>query len=95
MPEVLTEECPFCGKNVIKVLHKEQTFSIQKTRCRAGRSNENIRSPEKYEILSDKCPSCGRSRKEIEKILKEGKPPSTSEIIRRMKEAGIDPTKLK
>jgi sarcosine oxidase delta subunit len=88
-------ECPFCKEMTIKVFHKEETFSAQRTRCRSGKSTAYIRSPEKYEILVDKCPSCGKSKKEIERALIEGIPLSNKEIIRRMTEAGLDPRKLK
>jgi len=76
-------------------MHKEETFSIKRTRCRAGRNNENIRSPERYEVLADKCPDCGKSKKEIEKALAKGKELPNEEIVRRLREAGLDPTKLK
>jgi hypothetical protein len=45
-------------------------------------------------ILLDKCPSCGKTKKEIEKALKEGKQLSNEEIIKRMKEAGL-PLRIK
>lgn len=33
--------------------------------------------------------------KEIEKALAKGKEPSNEEIVKRLREAGLDPTKLK
>jgi len=95
MPEILTEECPFCKQKVIKLLHKEQTFSIEKTRIRSGRSTKAIKHPEKYEILVDKCPNCGKSKKEIETTLKHGKESSREDVLKRLREAGLDPSKLK
>jgi hypothetical protein len=95
MPNILTEECPFCKQKNIKVLHKEETFSAKRTRIRAGRSTKYIKSPEKYEILVDKCPNCGKSKKEIEKALKYGKELSKEDVLKRLREAGLDPSKLK
>ncbi len=46
-------------------------------------------------VLVAKCPNCGKTKEEIEKRLKEGKVPSREEVIRRMREIGLDPTKLK
>ena len=94
MPEVLTEECPFCKQKTINVIHIEETFSAKRTRIRAGRSTKYVKSPERYEILVEKCSNCGKSKKEIEKSLKQGKELSNEEIIRRMKEAGL-PLKIK
>lgn len=95
MPEVLTEECPFCKQKTIKTMHKEETFSAKRTRCRAGRSTKNIKNPEKYEILVEKCPNCGKTKKEIENALKYGKEPSREEVLKRLREAGLNPSKLK
>lgn len=36
-----------------------------------------------------------REEKEIEKRLKEGKEPSNEEVLKRLREAGLDPSKLK
>jgi len=54
-----------------------------------SRSDKPRITREKYELLSEKCANCGKSKKEIEKVLKEGKQPSNEEIVRRMKEAGL------
>lgn len=95
MSEVLTEECPFCKHNVIRVMHTEETFSTRRTRIRSGRSTQYIKNPEKNEVLSNECPNCGKSKKEIERALKHGKESSNADIAKRLKEAGLDPTKLK
>jgi len=92
--EELTLECPFCGKITIKCIHKPQTTYFRKARGSAISKTMAFYSKEKYQILVDKCPNCGKSKKEIEKRLKEGKQPSNEEIIRRMKEAGL-PLKIK
>ena len=76
-------------------MHKEETFSAIRTRIRSGRSTKYVKSPERYEVLVEKCPNCGKSKKEIEEALKTGKEPSNEEVVRRLREAGLDPTKLK
>lgn len=94
-PGIEKLECPFCKARALKVFHKEATFSTQRTRCRFGRSTSYVRSPERYEVLVGKCSNCGKNKKEIETALKEGKQPTNEEIIRRMKEAGLDPSRLR
>ena len=100
MPEYSTRitqevECPFC-KAKISVLYKPSMIRFtSSSSASAGTKRKAFRTQEKYEIIPDKCPNCGKSKKEIEKALKEGKQPSNEEIIRRMKEAGLDPAKLK
>lgn len=95
MPEVLTEECPFCKQKTIKVMHIEETFKARRTRIRAGRNTQYIKSPERYEVLVEKCSNCGKTKKDVEEALKHGKEPSHDEVIRRLREAGLDPTKLR
>ena len=80
---------PFCKERTIKVMHKEQTFSTKRTRIRSEHATKLIKEHEKNDIFSEKCPNCGKSKKEIEKALKQGKQPSREEILRRMKEAGL------
>jgi endogenous inhibitor of DNA gyrase (YacG/DUF329 family) len=95
MPEILVEECPFCKKSGIKVMHKEETFTARRKNIRAGRNTEYIRSPEKYEVVSDKCPNCGKPKKEIEKALAKGKELPNEEVVKRLREAGLDPSNLR
>ena len=86
-------ECPFC-KTKIKALYKPSVLQFHVSRISAKTARVPFRTQEKYEILVEKCPNCGKSKKEIEKRLKEGKQPSNEEIIRRMKEAGL-PLRIK
>jgi len=87
--EIIEIQCPFCKENVLKAIHKEQTFKSQKIRITSGRSTNNIKSPARTEIISESCPNCGKTKKEIEKALKEGKQVSREQIIERMKKAGL------
>lgn len=95
MPEIIEQDCPFCKIGKIKLLHREETYGFQKPHASSNVKTIPKISPEKYEVLSEKCPNCGKSKKEIEHALKHGKEPSREEVIKRMKEAGLDPSKLK
>ena len=95
MPEILTEEYPFCKQKTIKFLHREETFKMERGRAASNTKIIPKRVAEKYEIVSEKCPNCGKSKKEIEKALKEGKEVPREEVLKRLREAGLDPTKLK
>ena len=89
MPETIKIKCPFCEKADIVSLHIPGTMVTK-----YGRASSNTRAityykNERYVLISEKCPNCGKTKKEIEKRLKEGKQPSREEIIKRMKEAGL------
>lgn len=94
MPEQKIIECPFC-KAEIQVLFKPSVIQFSVSRISAKTSRVPYRTQEKYEILSEKCPNCHKSKKEIEEALKHGKEPSNEEVLKRLREAGLDPTKLK
>jgi hypothetical protein len=94
MPEQRITECPFCKAN-IKTLYKPSVIQFSISRISAKTSRVPYRTREKYEILVDKCPNCGKSKKEIEKALKEGKEVPREEVLKRLREAGLDPSKLK
>lgn len=87
-------ECPFC-KTKIKVLYKPPVLQFHVSRISAKTARVPYRTQEKYEILVDKCPNCGKSKKEIETALKHGKELPNEEILKRLREAGLDPSKLK
>ena len=85
-------ECPFC-KAKIKVLFKPSMLQFHISRVSAKTARVPYRTREKYEILVNKCPNCGKTKKEIEKALREGVPLPHEEILKRLKEAGL-PTKF-
>jgi len=85
-------ECPFCGGR-IKAKYWPPSIETHTSRCAAKSHTAWHRVPERYFFVS--CPNCGKGRKEIEKKWKEGKEPSREDVIKRMREAGLDPTKLK
>lgn len=96
MSEITQNEigCPFCEKGIIKVLHRPPVLKEMRKSPWGGCKKSYKMSKEVYEVLND-CSNCGKSKKEIEKVLKEGKEPSHEEVIRRLKEVGLDPSKLK
>lgn len=95
MPEQKTIKCPFCEQGDIITIYIPRMMVTTYGRASSNKKAMNFFKNEKYEILSEKCPNCGKSKKEIERALIEGIPLSNKEIIRRMKEAGLDPSKLK
>jgi len=91
--DVITIECPFCGVSV-KAFHRPLLVREAKKAKWGGNKKSFTRDAEILEVTED-CPNCGKTKKEIEHALKHGKEPSHEEVIKRLKEAGLDPTKLK
>ncbi|MEM5778048.1 MAG: hypothetical protein QXD43_00950 [Candidatus Aenigmatarchaeota archaeon] len=99
LPEYSTQttkeiECPFC-KAKIKAHYRPSVLQFKVSRIAAGTKRIPYRTQEKYEILVDKCPNCGKTKKEIEYALKHGRELSREEVLKRLREAGLDPSKLK
>lgn len=95
MSEEKIIKCPFCDQGDIRTLHNPASKRKSLARTRGGTS-PTLYTGESYEALEG-CSKCGKSRDEIEKVLKgqeEVKPPSREDIIRRLREAGL-PTKVK
>jgi len=63
--------CPFCGEGQIEVLIRPAVYSMKRSAVRGGRKVTFHRVREEIVILSEKCPVCGKSAKEIEKKWKE------------------------
>jgi endogenous inhibitor of DNA gyrase (YacG/DUF329 family) len=93
MVYVITIECPFCGK-AIKAFHKPALVREVKKSSWGGSKKSYKTDAEVFEAIED-CPNCKKTKGEIEQALKHGKEPSHEEVIRRLKEAGLDPTKLR
>jgi ribosomal protein S27AE len=90
MPENITLECPFCGKETINATFIPSMLQAHVSRSACGKNTRFYQSKEKYEIQSG-CSNCNKSKKEIEKALKEGKPDTDKEkkILERLKEQGF------
>ena len=95
MPETKTIKCPFCESGEITVIHTPGMMITKYGRASSNKKAISYFKDEKYEIISEKCSNCSKTKKEIEKAQKTGKEPTNEEIIRRMREVGLDPSKLK
>ncbi|MCD6226238.1 MAG: hypothetical protein J7J93_00350 [Candidatus Aenigmarchaeota archaeon] len=84
-------ECPFCNKKTIKAIYFPPVLQSATSRSAAkGSVTKFYKTKEKYEIQSG-CSNCGKSKKEIEKVMKEGKKDSNKEkkILERLKKQGL------
>jgi hypothetical protein len=93
MPEIMIIECPFCKEKTIKIMHSPEVYTTQTIRVGSNRKTIPNLTKAKDEVLSEKCSNCEKSRKEIQKALKEGPKMSHEELLKRIKEAGL-PTKI-
>ena len=85
-------ECPFCNKGKIETVHFPSTAKSRKGPY-GGARQAYVRVAETTIIITEKCPVCGKSNREIEKALKNDKSSlSHEERIKRMKNAGLPTT---
>ena len=88
-------KCPFCGKAKILVRHKPSVITKKRSiTATLGTRYVFSRSAEVFEA-TENCPKCGKTKKEIEKRLKEGRQPTRESILKRMRKAGLDPEKIR
>ena len=60
--------CPFCDKGIIEVLVRPSVYTIKKSwSAAAGSKSKRVKSREEVIIITEKCPVCGKSAKEIKK----------------------------
>ncbi len=85
-------DCPFCGQGKIKISYRHKVI-IQKGRGFTGKGHALSTSKERFIVLSEKCSNCGKSDKEIERCLKEGKTPDREALLKRIKDQGL-PTRI-
>lgn len=90
MVESVLIECPFC-KNKVKAIFYPSILQSATSRTSDKSVTKFYRTKEKYEVQSS-CPNCGKSAKEIQKVLNEGKknPERDKKILERLKEQGLD-----
>ncbi len=95
LEQELSMDCPFCEKAKIKVRHKPSITMKKRSNTATMGSKYNLyQSKEVYEVLED-CPNCYKTKEEIKKRLIEGKPMNREAILKRMKDVGLDPAKIK
>jgi hypothetical protein len=88
MPEQKIIECPFC-KAEIQCLYKPSVLQFSVSRTSAKTARVPYRTQERYEILVDKCPNCGKTKKEIAERLRVGDSMTASQAAERAKKAGL------
>lgn len=91
---VKTEEtqmkCPFCNIGEIIVIHVPVFLKFKKGTYGGGKSGVS-RTAEQNIVKEEKCPNCGKSKKDIEKALETGvtKEASHEERLKRLRDAGL------
>lgn len=93
--ELVVLKCPFCNKGDIEITYIP--FSTKTKKGPWGGYKSGVTEVSDNTIIhTEKCPNCGKSKKEIQKNLK-GKEEITEEdrkkIIKRMKKQGL-PTQI-
>jgi len=68
----MKEECPFCHEQVLDVLWWPSHKAASTSRSTVAKSTTWSRRPEGHELLSEKCPKCGKTASEIERAWREG-----------------------
>lgn len=93
MPEQRTIKCPFCQTGDIITSYVPKTLVTKTARAASNRKVIKYFKDEKYVVLSETCPSCGKSKKEISEKLSGESSVKVSEAAKRAKEAGL-PTRI-
>jgi len=91
MTEIKKIECPFCNKIGVPVLHQIPTLQTATSHAAGKTKTKYYYTKEKYEVQTP-CHNCGKSAKEIQKALDEGKrdPEKERKILERLKKQGLD-----
>lgn len=84
--ETLTN-CPYCGKETIKILHQPFVSRKSMSKSRFGTGGP-VYTKERFEVLSG-CEACGKSQKEVQTALEGKKERSHEEKIERLKKRGL------
>lgn len=64
--------CPFCGKETLEALTWPGHMAANTSRAAGGAKTTFHRKSDGFELLSEKCPNCGKTASEIRKAWKEG-----------------------
>jgi len=81
-------KCPFCNKGDIELIYFPSTVKFVKGPW-GGSKPEGKLSSDSTIVKTEKCPSCGKTDKEIKKALDKGKTVSHEERLRRLRESGL------
>lgn len=77
--------CPFCNHEGVESLYTPPYINLVVKRDATGAKTKRVKISEKYEIISG-CSNCGKTKKEINKALKEGTPEQKAKRKKRYKE---------
>jgi len=61
--------CPFCNKQTIKVFYRPSFRKMKAIRGSGQSGSKPVRSSAELTVLTDVCPNCGKTKKEIEPKL--------------------------
>jgi len=90
-PQSALIECPFCGRESIKVLRIPFVKQVTSSKCRAGGKNTKIQKSGD-EILSG-CSECGKTKEEVINVLEGNDKKMTDEQkLKRLRDAGLPTT---
>lgn len=82
----IKEMCPFCEKEVLEIIWWPSHTAANVSRSAMGKNTTWSKKPEGHVLLSEKCPNCGKTKKEIESAWKEGTPQDKEKIKKRYEE---------
>ncbi len=89
MAETVIIKCPFCKEGDISISKVPDVYTTQTIRVGSNRKTIPKLVKGKETVLVEECPSCHKTKKEIEKCFKVGKPQSKEDIIKRAQESGL------
>ena len=75
----IKEMCPFCHQEVLEILWWPSHKAAHTSRSAIAKNTKWSRKSEGHVLLSEKCPNCGKTDKEIENAWKEYVSESTPE----------------
>jgi len=79
--------CPFCGKETIRILHQPFVARKSMSKSRFGAGGPKY-TKERSDVLSG-CEACGKSQKEVQKALEGKEVRSHEERMERLKKRGL------
>ncbi len=79
--------CPFCGKETIRILHQPFVSRKSMSKSRFG-SGGPVYTKERSDVLSG-CEACGKSQKEVEMKLEGKEERSHEERMERLRKRGL------
>jgi len=88
----IKQKCPFCNIGEITISYVPSSVRFKKGSWGGSRPGA-IRSQEHSSIQEDKCPNCGKTKREIQAKLDGEMVVSTEERIKRLRDSGL-PTQI-